>query len=137
MAHILPKLRNSARGEACTFQIPGVCCHDPERTVLAHIRDETKGMGNKADDWSAAFSCDRCHEAIDQHRLPRSDELFYMLRGLQRTWQRWIERGLIILPADLGAAKTRPKKKTNWPSQPMQSRDTLRRRKPKETNDVE
>ena len=136
MAHIISKLRNSARGEACTFQIPGVCCHDSERTVLAHIRDETKGMGNKADDWSAAFSCDLCHEVIDQHRLPRSDELFYMLRGLQRTWRRWISLGLIVIPAEIGTVKKRPKKKTNWPSQPMQSRNTLRRRKRKESDDA-
>lgn len=38
------KLRNSAKGQVCTFQIPSVCNCDPSTTVLAHIRDETKGL---------------------------------------------------------------------------------------------
>lgn len=128
MALLSPKLRNSARGEQCTFQIPSVCRHDPERTVLAHIRDETKGMGNKARDWSAAFACDLCHDAIDQHRLSRADEFFYCLRALQRTWQRWIDRGLIVLPVDPETAKKRPKKKHQWPTRKLESRNTFARR---------
>lgn len=131
MALISTKLRNSARGQTCTLQIPGICCDDPERTVLCHIRDESKGMGNKAADWSACFGCDRCHEAIDQHRLPIAEERFYLLRALQRTWARWIASGLIILPVDPATAKKRPKVKKHWPSRPMQSRNNLRR-KPKE-----
>lgn len=122
MGLISTKLRNSAKGQECTFQIPGVCCHDPERTVLCHIRDEKKGLGNKADDWSAAFGCDRCHEAIDHHKLPIDQERFYVLRALQRTWRNWIERGLIVLPIDMGKAKTRPKKKTQWPTRKIPTR---------------
>lgn len=131
MALISNKLRNSARGQRCTLQIAGICCDDPERTVLCHIRDESKGMGNKAADWSACFGCDRCHEAIDQHRLPVAEERFYLLRALQRTWAIWIAKGLILLPVDPATAKKRPKKKSYLPSRPIQSRNNLRR-KPKE-----
>jgi len=129
MSFISPKLRQSARGEECTFQIAGICSHDAERTVLAHIRDESKGMGNKADDWSAAFACDKCHEAIDQHRLPVEEERFYCLRALQRTWRRWVARGLIVVTGlDPETVKTRPKKPGNWPKgRKLQSANNLRK----------
>jgi hypothetical protein len=125
MGIISQKLRDSAKGQQCTLQIAGVCCHDPQRTVLCHIGDETKGMGNKANDWSAAFGCDRCHEAIDHHKLRKADETFYVLRGLQRTWRHWIEKGLITIPVDPASAKRRPRKKANLPSRPMPARRDL------------
>jgi len=128
MALISSKLRNSAKGQACTFQIPGVCCHNPETTVLAHIRDESKGLGNKAADYSAAFACHSCHDAIDQHRLSRADELFFSLRAMQRTWAIWIKSGLIVLPVDPSTAKRRPKKKSTIPSRPLRSANTFRRK---------
>lgn len=103
------KLRNSAKGQACTFQIPSVCNCDPSTTVLAHIRDETKGLSNKANDWSAAFACSACHDAIDQHRLSKEDELFYCLRAMQRTQAVWIAKGLLIVPAD--TPRSQPSKK--------------------------
>jgi hypothetical protein len=105
MGIISTKLRKSAKGQTCTFHIPGVCCHDPEQTVLCHIRDESKGLGNKANDYSAAFGCYACHEAIDQHRLPREQELAYCLRAMQRTWAIWVEKGLVVIPADVARAK--------------------------------
>ena len=94
------KLRDSARGQQCTFRIPGICNHDPETTVLCHIRDETKGMGNKALDISAAFGCSACHTAIDQHRLIGLGESGYMLRALQRTQKIWRDSGLIVIAGD-------------------------------------
>lgn len=134
MALISTKLRNSARGQPCTLQVVGTCRHDPEYTVLCHIRDESKGMGNKAADWSACFGCDRCHEAIDQHRLPIAEERFYLLRALQRTWAIWIAKGLILLPVDPATAKKRPKKKSYLPSRPLQSRNNLRRKPKKDAS---
>ncbi|PSJ60801.1 nuclease domain-containing protein [Pseudaminobacter soli (ex Li et al. 2025)] len=128
MAMISAKLRNSAKGQPCTFQIPGICCYDPETTVLAHIGDESKGMGNKAADYSAGFACFSCHEAIDQHRLSKLDELFYSLRAMQRTWAHWIKSGLIILPIDPATAKRRPKKKSKIPSRPLRSANTFARK---------
>ncbi|WP_189400911.1 MULTISPECIES: nuclease domain-containing protein [unclassified Mesorhizobium] len=110
MGIISQKLRDSAKGQACTFAIPGICNHDPATTVLCHIRDESKGLSNKANDYSAAFGCHACHDAIDQHRLSKQDELFYSLRGLQRTWDNWVSRGLIVVPQTVSARK--PSSKT-------------------------
>lgn len=91
-------------------------------------------MGSKGHDYNAAIGCSDCHRALDEHRLPREDELFFWLRGLQRTWAIWIAEGLILLPVDPATAKKRPKKKSYLPSRPMQSRNNLRR-KPKEAGD--
>jgi len=123
MGVVSAKLRNSARGQHCQFCIAGVCDYDPETVVLCHAPSEVKGMGNKSDDWFAAFGCHACHEALDHHRLPREEEQFYWLRALQRTWSIWISSGLITLPVNPITAKNRPKKKAYMPSRPMQSRN--------------
>jgi hypothetical protein len=132
MSLISIKLRNSARGQSCAFQIPGICNGDPETVVLCHAPSEVKGAGNKSPDFWAAHGCHACHEHLDQHRLPRVDEQFFWLRGIFRTWQRWVDRGLVILPVDPATAKKRPKKKTYWPSRELRSANTLRKRKPNE-----
>ena len=98
MGEVIKKLRESAKGQRCTFAIPGVCCFDPERVVLCHIRDDQKAGANKADDWSSAFGCDQCHEAIDQHRLPKEEELRVILRAMQRTQRIWFVSGLMTFP---------------------------------------
>lgn len=131
MGLISEKLRASAKGKQCAFQIPGVCTHDPEQTVLCHLPSEIKGAGNKSDDWHAAFGCYACHEAIDQHRLPKEEELFYALRALQRTQRYWVQAGMLIVSGvDFSAPKTRPKRKTKWPSRKIESANNLRRTAP-------
>lgn len=109
MGIVSTKLRNSAKGEACTFAIPGVCKHASETVVLCHIRDDAKGLANKANDFSAAFGCHACHDAIDQHRLSRADELAYSLRAMQRTLAIWVEKGLVIVPQDQKRGKASSK----------------------------
>lgn len=93
------KLRQSARGQQCTLQISGVCNHDPETTVLAHLPDESKGMGRKADDICACFACSACHDVLDGRinhwPITEADREFYMRRALIRTWRKWVEMGLI------------------------------------------
>lgn len=121
MALISTKLRNSARGQPCTFQIPRVCNGDWSTTVLCHLPSEWKGIGSKSPDWSAAFGCSACHEAIDQHRLPRLEEEFYMRRAMQRTWAIWIDKGLVIIPVDPQTAKSRPGRKAKMPSRPLRA----------------
>lgn len=116
MGIISTKLRNSAAGQTCTFQIPGVCSHNAETTVLCHAPSEVSGMGSKGHDFHAAFGCHTCHEALDQRRLGKVERLFYWLRGMMRTQAIWIERGLVIIPVDPATAKRRPKKKGNWPT---------------------
>ena len=105
MGIVSSKLRNSAKGELCTFAIPGICNHDTGTVVLCHIRDDVAGKGTKANDFSAAFGCSACHEAIDQHRISKEDELFYSLRAMQRTLAVWVNRGLVIVPQDQTRAK--------------------------------
>lgn len=121
MGLISSKLRNSAKGQNCTFCIPNVCLHNPETVVLCHAPSEVSGMGSKGHDFHAAFGCYACHETLDQRRIGKVDRLFYWLRGMMRTQAIWIASGLVVLPVDPATAKTRPKKKTTWPSRPIQS----------------
>ena len=95
-----PKLRQSAKGQQCTLQIPGVCNHNPETTVLAHLPDESKGMNRKSDDFVAAFSCEACHSMIDgrvKRTIPELELEWYMRRAQTRTLRRWVEMGLITI----------------------------------------
>lgn len=93
------KLRESARGEDCTFNAPGVCNHNPETTVLAHLPDESHGMSRKSDDISSAYVCSNCHDLIDGRAYRKvMDEMnfyWYLKRAMVRTWRRMIEKGLI------------------------------------------
>lgn len=92
------KLRNSARGRDCTMQVVSVCNDDPETTVLAHVNTDGGCMGGKSDDISAAFCCSACHEWLDRNFGSEEDRLFYTRRAMVRTWQAWIEEGIVSLP---------------------------------------
>ena len=92
------KLRKSAKGQDCTLNIVGVCNHNPETTVLAHLPSEYKGMGNKSPDFCGAFCCSSCHDVIDgrvHHILMVEDKEWYMRRAMVRTWKIWIDEGYI------------------------------------------
>lgn len=95
-----PAIRRAAQGELCTVQIAGLCRHDPATTVLAHLPDESGGMGRKSDDISAVFACDICHDCIDGRR-PWGEEYdvrdWYMRRAMVRTWRRLVEMGVISI----------------------------------------
>ena len=97
------KLRDAARGEACTIGLP--CCDGGgETSVLAHLPDESHGISRKSDDISACIGCDPCHAVIDG-RDRNSDSArefqehreFYMRRAQTRTWRRLYELGLIVI----------------------------------------
>lgn len=94
------KIRDAARGQDCTFNIAYVCNYDNSTTVLAHLSDESHGMGQKADDISAAFACHECHQVVD-FRAPnahyKENAEFYMRRAMVRTWRKLIEMGVIKL----------------------------------------
>jgi hypothetical protein len=62
-------------------------------------------MGNKSDDFHAAFGCSSCHEALDNHRLSYESELYYSLRALQRTIRIWVQSGLVFVPQDTARPK--------------------------------
>jgi hypothetical protein len=63
-------IRRSAKGEACTLMIPGVCTGDTTTTVLCHSNRlaDGKGLGLKAPDTEACYGCSACHDVLDGRR---------------------------------------------------------------------
>jgi hypothetical protein len=63
-------IRRSARGEACTMLIPGICTGDTATTVLCHSNRlaDGKGLGLKAPDTEACYGCSACHDVLDGRR---------------------------------------------------------------------
>lgn len=66
----LSKIRQSARGEDCTINLPGVCNYNLESVVWAHSNryEHGKGMGLKAKDEHGAYACYDCHMTYDRQR---------------------------------------------------------------------
>ena len=66
----MTKIQASARGEACTIRLPGICMNRTETTVLCHSNQHSdgKGMGLKAPDQCAAYGCFECHAVVDGPR---------------------------------------------------------------------
>jgi len=87
-------LRKYARGQACKIRIPNVCNHNPETTVLAHIRLQgISGMGMKAPDLLGAWACSACHAYVDSHSDVETMEAFY--EGVFRTQNQLIKDDVI------------------------------------------
>lgn len=59
----MTNLRDEARGRTCQVRIPGVCNHNTDTVVLAHLNGA--GMGRKHPDWMGAWCCSACHDVID------------------------------------------------------------------------
>lgn len=93
------KLLDSARGEDCTMQIPGVCNHNPETTVAAHSNKgyHGKGMGQKADDCFIAYLCSECHAALDGQRGADSylAAEYAFDRARDKTLRRMLDKGVL------------------------------------------
>jgi len=93
------KLRKAARGRECMVRLPSVCNHDPETTVLAHVRlAGVSGMGMKSDDLLGAWACSSCHDAIDRRAhtdLDRDYVRLAHLEGMVRTIAVLKKEGLI------------------------------------------
>lgn len=70
-------------------RLEGVCNHNSETVVLAHIRmPGISGMGIKADDLLGAWACSSCHDAIDRRShmdLDRNHVRLAHLEGMART----------------------------------------------------
>lgn len=99
------KLRRAARGQPCTVELP--CCDGGgETTVLAHLPDESGGMGRKSDDLSGVHCCNACHDVIDRRETNTFSALqfadncdFYLRRAQTRTLRRLYELGVIRVAA--------------------------------------
>jgi hypothetical protein len=106
---LLPKVRSSAimkaaRGMPCSLRLPGICNHNNQTTVAAHLPGIGKSMGSKVSDLHTAFACSACHAAIDTHSwekrgLTAAIVLDAMLRGLAETQSRLVADGIIQVPS--------------------------------------
>ena len=95
----IKQIRDSARGQPCTIEIPGVCNHDPQTTVLAHYQPPGHGgMGTKPDDSSAAYACSSCHDQLDGRTTwwdAGSSKDWYWFRGMRQTWRLLLENEVL------------------------------------------
>lgn len=92
-------LRKQARGRGCTVRLPGVCNHNSETVVLAHIRMAgISGMSLKADDLLGAWACSTCHDAIDRRSHPDLERDYVRLahlEGMVRTIAQLRSEGIV------------------------------------------
>lgn len=93
---------DGSKGQPCALQIPHVCLGTTDTTIPGHVRDETFGRSQKADDISVIDMCMACHDLFDGRSgtLSREDWLFYALRGLQRTLRSRVLRGIAKIKLD-------------------------------------
>lgn len=88
------KIRNAAKGEACTLNVAGVCNYSEDTVVFAHFPSEIAGY--KSTDLSGGFACSNCHDWIDRRVFDDDQEReFYMRRSQVRTFTRLIELGIV------------------------------------------
>ena len=97
----IKQIRDSARGQLCTIEIPGVCNHDPQTTVLAHYQAPGHGgMGTKPDDSSAVYACSSCHDVLDGRvkrpdYFPLCDVESVWFHGMIKTWRLLLENEVL------------------------------------------
>jgi hypothetical protein len=93
------KITRSARGEACSLRVPGVCNFNRETTVFAHAPSRSSGMSKKSENWWGAYACSGCHDFMDGRAispyLDSSDKPGIWLDGIHETQQKLIAKGLM------------------------------------------
>jgi len=93
-------ITRSAKGEACTVRLPGVCCHDNETTVFAHINGIRYGHGVGQKTNFGAYACCNCHDVLDG-RVKHNFEYDYLklchLEAVLETMIKLEKKGLITL----------------------------------------
>lgn len=93
-------LRDFARGKPCYLRLPGHCTHNPDQTVLAHIRrGHTAGGGMKPADINGVPACQACHDVYDR-RVKSSytrDQLDAEMLRAHVTWLDWLWKNEIII----------------------------------------
>ncbi len=67
-------ITESARGEDCTLNFNGVCCHNPDTTVWAHGNrlqgGKARGKKLAAYDHIGCYACYFCHMVLDGQHAP-------------------------------------------------------------------
>lgn len=97
-------VRQDARERDCSLKIPGICCHDPARTVGCHLNlFGFGGMGMKPDDLFILDACDCCHAVLDSRNRWAEASLGWddILRGLMVTQYERRKAGLIQLGREI------------------------------------
>jgi hypothetical protein len=103
---MMSKYTKSARGQECQVRIPGVCNHNPETVVLAHLNGA--GMGKKALDIHGAYACFDCHAYLDggwtkdKYLLQTEDSPMAAVKLLHieaviRTQEIMVKEGILVL----------------------------------------
>lgn len=99
----VPVFREASRGAECSLRIPGVCCHDTETTVGAHLRlPFLSGAAQKPDDLFIMDACHACHTYQEALGMKQVDEIGAreILYALTQTQMRRRASGLIILKGE-------------------------------------
>ena len=95
----MSKIRKSAKGKKCLVRLAGICNHNDETTVCAHIsRKGTSGMGMKPLDVASVRACSSCHLEIDKKGaglINRQELDSYILDALCRTLIEYEREGLL------------------------------------------
>lgn len=95
------KIRQAAKGQTCTLNVPGVCRQDKSTVVLCHLSTRRKGTGNKSPDLVAVDGCNRCHDWLDGRAfrgIAEQERDTIILKALKETLMRRINQNLITLP---------------------------------------
>lgn len=87
------KARTAACGEECQLRLD--CCnHNPETTVLSHVRMfGWAGTAQKPPDFLAIFACSDCHDALDRRSGGTEWGFDDVLRAMGNTLIRQFEKG--------------------------------------------
>jgi ferredoxin len=88
----------SARGKECDVRVQGVCNHNPETTVLAHLNGG--GMAAKHYDIHGAYACSDCHTWLDGGYVKtstRNERDLHHLEAVIRTQTAMINDGVLVI----------------------------------------
>ena len=106
----LTAIQASAKGEDCTFNLPG-CSHDPEQTVLCHDTRHIPGSPRKHD-LRAAYGDMNCHQIMDSNESPPNTHGYIWGNAIARTHVRLEAKGLIqIVGVEHEPSKILPRKR--------------------------
>ncbi len=92
------KIRQSANGKDCLVRFPGICNHNPETTVAAHIRIAGLcGVGQKPSDLLTVRACSACHDEMDGRTqiLCIANRIQYVAEAHCRTLVEYEREGLV------------------------------------------
>ena len=83
-------LRKLARMQDCMIRIPGYCTHNPEETVLCHVRlAGITGIGRKSPDLIGAWGCAACHSILDTSKISAEQKERVFMAALARQIEAW------------------------------------------------